>query len=136
MSEKRRRSVTTTLDLLLQDVLASTAYTVYSDRAALYIVELTDVRGFALAEKVREKVAGPDPAILRQRALAEGVQQPRMLGSAPLDVLSSVAESLAQTPEEGAFRVYMMREIFEGGAVPVIVAEHGVMAVCAGHVRR
>ncbi len=130
MSEKRRKSYTTTLGMILCDVLARSAYTAYSDRAALYVVELTNNEGFALAEQVRAKVAGPDPAILRERAQKEGVRRPRMVGSAPLELLATLVESLAATPDEGEFRGWFIREIFARGAVPVLLVEEGGVVVC------
>jgi hypothetical protein len=67
---------------------------VYSDRTALYLVRLTDVDGLALAVAVQQRIGGPDPAILLERAQGMGVPAPLMTASAPVEALVQVLEEL------------------------------------------
>ena len=125
MSERRRRSVTTTLGAMLQDVFHRASTTVYADRTALYVVELTSRDGFKLAEMVYAKLSGPDPAILRERAQRDGILKPHAVGSAPVEMLARMLEALGPTEAEGTLRAWTMREMFNRGAVPVVMVEEG-----------
>jgi hypothetical protein len=55
---------------------------------------LTDAAGFALAIAVHDKIAGPDPAVLRERAMARPVRAPLMIGAAPVEMLARIIEAL------------------------------------------
>ena len=63
-AEPRRRAEPqrSTLAAVLRDVLRRTTTTLYGDRAALYIVQLTDEEGFALAERRSSQPAHRHPA--------------------------------------------------------------------------
>lgn len=120
---KPRMHYTTTLDEVLKKAFRQAAFTVYADRIGLYVVKLTSTDGFRFAERVYEKLRGPDPAILRERAQGMGVQTPHAVGSAPVEMLAGILETDSPTPREGAFRAWMVREMFQQGAVPVVMVD-------------
>ncbi len=124
-AEPRRRAEPqrSTLAAVLRDVLRRTTTTLYGDRAALYIVQLTDEEGFALAERVHAQIPGPDPAVLRERAQARSLQVPFMPGAAPVETLARILESLGEDPEAAAFRAWAVREAHASGAVPVVLLQ-------------
>ena len=70
---------------VLRETFHRAAATVYGDRVALYVVGLTDAHGFAVAQRVNARVQGPDPAVLRARSLSQGLREPLMVGSAPVE---------------------------------------------------
>ncbi len=110
-------------------MLDRAAWTLYADRAALYVVQLTDPDGFALALRVHAQIPGPDPAVLRERAQREGVPKPHMVGSAPVELLARILEGLDPDGADGALRAWTVRAMFEEGAVPVVLVEDGVAVV-------
>jgi hypothetical protein len=128
-AKRRRRGTIAPLATLLRELLARAAWTAYADRAALYVVQLTDPHGFALALRVHAKLAGPDPAVLRERAQGEAIARPHMTGSAPVELLARILEGLDPESGEGALRAWTMRAMFEGGAVPVVLVEDGATVV-------
>lgn len=128
-AKRRRRGTIAALATLLRDVLGRAGWTAYADRAALYVVQLTDAHGFALALHVHAKIAGPDPAVLRERAQGEGIERPHMAGSAPVELLARILEGLDPESGEGALRGWTVRALFERGAVPVVLVEDGAAVV-------
>jgi hypothetical protein len=129
MSQRRRRGTIAPLATVLRDVLDRAAWTAYADRVALYVVQLTDEHGFALALRVHAQIPGPDPALLRERAQQAGIDKPHMAGSAPVEMLARILEGLDADHVEGAFRAWTVRTMFEGGAVPVVLIEDGAAVV-------
>lgn len=125
MSKRPTGPRRSTLAAVLRDVLRRTTTTLYGDRAALYIVQLTDAEGFALAERVHAQIPGPDPAILRERAQARSLQAPFMPGAAPVETLARILEAIGEDPEAAAFRAWAVREAHATGAVPVVLLQEG-----------
>ena len=119
---------------LFSDVLRVTFHrataTVYGDRVALYVVGLTDAHGFAVAQRVNARVQGLDPAVLRARSLAQGIREPLMVGSAPVETLARVAEGLNLAALEDAVPLgWTVREVHAVGGVPVLLVTAGVAVV-------
>lgn len=119
---------------LFSDVLRETFHrataTAYGDRVALYVVGLTDAHGFAVAQRVNEKVQGPDPAVLRARSLAQGIREPLMVGSASVETLARVVEGLALARLEDPLLLgWTVREVHAVGGVPVLLVTAGVAVV-------
>ncbi len=95
MSKLVRSPRRSTLADLLREVLGRAAGTPYGDRAALYVVQLTDADGLALALRVHAQIPGPDPAVLLGRALARSIRVPLMPGAAPVETVAVTAETQA-----------------------------------------
>jgi hypothetical protein len=129
MRPRRHRGQVATLATVLRDVLDRAACTAYADRAALYVVQLTDEDGFALALHIHEKIPGPDPAVLRERAQQAGIEKPHMSGSAPVEMVARILEGLTPAGGDGRLRAWMVRASFEGGGVPVVLIEDGAAVV-------
>ncbi len=125
MSQRSRAPKRSTLAALLREVLGRTASTLYSDRAALYVVQLTDPQGFALALRIHAQIAGPDPAVLLDRAHARALRVPFMPGAAPVETLARILETLGADPENAALRAWAVREAFASGEVPVVLVQDG-----------
>ena len=125
MSKRSRAPRRSTLAALLRDVLGRTASTLYSDRAALYVVQLTDPEGFALALRVHAQIDGPDPAVLLERAHARELRAPFMPGAAPVETLARILETLGADAENAALRAWAVREAFASGEVPVVFVQDG-----------
>jgi hypothetical protein len=125
MSKRSRAPRRSTLGALLRDVLRRTASTLYSDRAALYVVQLDDPDGFALALRVHAQIPGPDPAVLRDRAHAHELRAPFMPGAAPVETLARILATIGADAENAALRAWAVREAFAGGAIPVVVVQDG-----------
>jgi len=115
---------------VLRSVFERARATIFGDRVALYVVSLTDSQGFAVALAVHAQVAGPDPALLRERSQQAGVRNPLMVGSAPVEILARVAEALRfAKSEEGPFLGWAVREVHRAGGVPVLMVMDGVAVV-------
>lgn len=100
--------------------------TVFGDRVALYLVGLTEQDGFALALGVHERIPGPDPAILRERAVGRSIRRPMMIGAAPVETLASVAEGLPGGQRAARLDLGgLIREVHRAGEVPVLVMTDG-----------
>ena len=125
MSKRSRAPRRSTLAALLRDVLGRTASTLYSDRAALYVVQLDDPDGFALALRVHAQIPGPDPAVLLDRAHARAVRVPFMPGAAPVETLARILETIGADAENAALRAWAVREAHASGAVPVVFVQDG-----------
>ena len=125
----RRRGMIAPLGAVLRDVLGRAACTAYADRIALYVVQLTDEDGFTLALRIHEKIPGPDPAVMRERAQRAGVAKPHMSGSAPVEMVARLLEALAPAGPNGVLRAWMVRAAFAEGAVPVVLIEDGAAVV-------
>ena len=106
-------------------MLGRTASTLYSDRAALYVVQLTDPEGFALALRVYAQIPGPDPAVLLERAHARALHTPFMPGAAPVETLARILETIGANASTAALRAWAVREAFASGAVPVVFVQDG-----------
>lgn len=126
---RRRRRVMLLGDVLLR-VFARASTTIFGDRVGLYLVGLHDPDGFALALSVHERVPGPDPAVLRERAQRSGIREPMMVGAAPAETLARAAEGL-RTGEPAARRVLglTVRTFHRDGEVPVVVMSEGAVLV-------
>ncbi len=125
MSKRAKTPKRSTIGAVLRDVLNRTASTLYSDRAALYVVQLTDADGFALALRVYAQIPGPDPAVLRERTDARGLRAPFMPGAAPVETLARILETLGANARDAALRAWAVREAFAAGAVPVVFVQDG-----------
>lgn len=100
--------------------------TVFGDRVALYLVGLTEQDGFALALAVHERIPGPDPAILRERAVGRRIRRPMMIGAAPVETLASAAEGLPGGQKAARLDIGgLIREVHRAGEVPVLVMTDG-----------
>ncbi len=125
MSKRSRGPKRSTLATLLREVLGRTASTLYSDRAALYVVQLTDPEGFALALRIHAQIPGPDPAVLLERAHARALRVPFMPGAAPVETLARILEKLGADAGNAALRAWAVREAFASGEVPVVFVHGG-----------
>jgi len=125
MSQRSRAPKRSTLAALLREVLGRTASTLYGDRAALYVVQLTDPEGFALALRIHAQIAGPDPAVLLDRAHARALRVPFMPGAAPVETLARIVETLGADAETAALRAWAVREAHASGEVPVVFVQDG-----------
>jgi hypothetical protein len=124
-----RRPQRATLGDLLRATLVCAQATVFGDRVALYLVQLTDAAGFALAAAIHAKIDGPDPAVLRARALERDVRAPLMAGAAPVEMLARIVEALPDVGhQERRSAVQLIRAIHKRGAVPVLVVDEGSAA--------
>lgn len=125
----RRRQVMLLGDVLMR-VFHRASTTVFGDRVGLYLVGLMDPGGFALALAVHERVPGPDPAVLRERAEMAGIQVPMMVGAAPAETLARAAESL-RAGEHTARKLLgvTVRTFHRDGEVPVVVMSEGAALV-------
>ena len=125
MSKRSRGPKRSTLAALLREVLGRTASTLYSDRAALYVVQLDDPEGFALALRVHAQIPGPDPAVRLERAHARALRVPFMPGAAPVETLARILEKLGADAGNAALRAWAVREAFASGEVPVVFVQDG-----------
>jgi hypothetical protein len=129
MSKRPSVPQRSTLAAVLRDVLRRTASTLYSDRAALYVAQLTDPDGFSLAERVHAQVPGPDPEVLLDRARARLLRVPFMPGAAPVETLARILETLGADAGTAALRAWAVREAHASGAVPVVFVQDGSAVV-------
>lgn len=110
-----------TLAKSLRTVLsATTSSAAYANGVALYLVQLTDARGFALASQIHAKIGGPDPADLRARPRVNHVSTPVVVGAAPVVPLARLVEA---QPNDGPRSAQALRSLAAGGAVPVLFVE-------------
>ncbi len=120
MSKLVRSPRRSTLADLLRDVLGRAAGTLYGDRAALYVVQLTDADGLALALRVHAQIPGPDPAVLLGRALARSIRVPLMPGAAPVETVARILETIGGDVGNARRRAHAVREAYAAGGVPVV----------------
>lgn len=125
MSKRPSVPQRSTLAAVLRDVLRRTASTLYSDRAALYVAQLTDPDGFALAERVHAQVPGPDPEVLLARSRARQLREPFMPGAAPVETLARILEKLGSNAGTASLRAWAVREAHANGAIPVVFVQEG-----------
>lgn len=123
MSKLVRSPRRSTLADLLRDVLGRAAGTLYGDRAALYVVQLTDADGLALALRVHAQIPGPDPAVLLGRALARSIRVPLMPGAAPVETVARILETIGADVGNARRRAHAVREAYAAGAVPVVLLD-------------
>lgn len=120
MSKRARSPRRSTVADLLREVLGRAAGTPYGDRAALYVVQLTDADGLALALRVHAQIPGPDPAVLLGRALARSIRAPLMPGAAPVETVAHILETIGADAGNARLRALAVREAHAAGAVPVV----------------
>lgn len=114
---------------VLRDFLSRASHTLYGDRAALYMVQLTDPDGLALALRIHAQIRGPDPVVLRERALAREISEPFMPGTAPVETLARILETSGPDAGSSRLRAWAVREAFADGAVPLVILHHGQVLV-------
>ena len=109
------------LGTLLRDVLDAAPAVMFASGAALYVVQLTEPRAFALAVQLHTKIGGVDPEELRDRALRAGRRAPMMVGVAAAPTLARVLA--AHDDEQGDERARVVRALAQRGAVPVLLMD-------------
>lgn len=129
MTPPRMRSLATLPELLL-DAHRRAVARGRGESLGLYLVRLTDVAGLALAVAVHEATGGPDPTVLRERAVGAGVSKPVMAGAVALDALTRALEGLAVLGEaDRGLLVTSLSGIHERGGVPVLIVLDGIALV-------
>ena len=109
------------LGTLLRAALDAAPAVMFANGAALYVVQLTDANGFALAMQLHARIGGVDPAALRDRALRAGRHAPMMVGVTPVLTLARVLA--AHNNEQGDEHARVVRALAQGGAVPVLMMD-------------
>ncbi len=92
----------------------------YTNGLALYLVQLSNARGFVFASQIHTKIGGPNPVDLLARPRVSRASTPMVLGAVPVMPLARLVEA---RPNDGPRSAEALRSLAEGGAVPVLFVE-------------
>lgn len=125
MIRLRERGLSPLAHVLLDAYRRATSAAI-GDRAALYLVRLSDPAGLSLALAVHHASGGPDSAVLCMRAARAGVHEPVMAAAVRVEALTSALERFAAVSESDRHLLgWAVRELHRCGEVPVLLVLDG-----------
>lgn len=129
MIRLRERGLSPLAQVLLDAHRRATSAAI-GNRAALYLVRLSDPAGLSLALAVHHASGGPDPAALCMRAARAGVHEPVMAAAVRVEALTSALEGFAAVSESDRHLLgWAVRELHCCGEVPVLLVLDGTAFV-------